>query len=144
MSADSLWYLDIEPKIFTLIKGKTYSKLKKKYPTILFTSIDAMPTDGETYSHTVYIHEIGGLEMGKDLDNTGVNAYECTFEVKVSVTSENSNKKTEVREITGYIAEAFKSLKFDIILMPTVEISDSAYTVPMRFRRIIGANDTIK
>lgn len=144
MSADSLWYLDIEPKIFTLIKGKTYSKLKKKYPTILFTSIDAMPTDGETYSHTVYIHEIGGLEMGKDLDNTGVNAYECTFEVKVSVTSENSNKKTEVREITGYIAEAFKSLKFDIILMPTVEISDSAYTVPMRFRRVIGANDTIK
>lgn len=144
MSADSLWYLDIEPKIFTLIKGKTYSKLKKKYPTILFTSIDAMPTDGETYSHTVYIHEIGGLEMGKDLDNTGVNAYECTFEVKVSVTSENSNKKTEVREITGYIAEAFKSLKFDIILMPTVEITDSAYTVPMRFRRVIGANDTIK
>lgn len=144
MSNEALWYLDIESKVFTLIKGKTYSKLKKKYPTILFTSIDAMPTDGETYSHTVYIHELGGVEMGKDLDNTGVNAYESTFEVKVSVTSENSNKKTEVREITGYIADAFKSLKFDIILMPTVEISDSAYTVPMRFRRVIGANDTIK
>lgn len=144
MSNEALWYLDIESKVFTLIKGKTYSKLKKKYPTILFTSIDAMPTDGETYSHTVYIHELGGVEMGKDLDNTGVNAYESTFEVKVSVTSENSNKKTEVREITGYIADAFKSLKFDIILMPTVEITDSAYTVPMRFRRVIGANDTIK
>lgn len=141
---NSLWYLDVEPKVFTLIKGKTYTKLKKKYPNILFTSIDAMPTDGETYSHTVYIHEIGGVEIGKCLDNTGVNAYECTIEVKVSVTSEDSNsKKTEVREITGYIADAFKSLKFDMILMPTVAITDSAYTVPMRFRRVIGANDTL-
>lgn len=145
MSISSTWYLDIEPKVFTLIKAKTYTKLKQKYPKILFTSIDAMPTDGTAYSHTVYIHEIGGLEMGKDLENTSVNAYECTFEVKVSVTSEDSNsKKSEVRDITGYIASAFKSLKFDMILMPTVEISDSAYTVPMRFRRVIGANDIIK
>lgn len=144
MSISDTWYLDVEPKVFTLVKGKTYKELKQKYPSILFTSINAMPTDG-TYSHTVYIHEVGGIELGKDLENVSVNAYECTMEVKVSVTSEDSNsKKSEVREITSYIAKAFKQLKFDIILMPTVEITDSAYTVPMRFRRVIGANDTLQ
>lgn len=141
--SNATWFLDIEPKVFTLIKGKTYTKLKQKYPGILFTTIDAMPTDS-TFSHTVYIHEVGGLEMGKDLEGNSVNAYECTMEVKVSVTSEDSNsKKTEVREITKYIASAFKQLRFEIVLMPTVEITDSAYTVPMRFRRVIGANDTL-
>ena len=137
------WYMDIEPKVFTLIKARTYPKLVKKYPSILFTSIDSLPTN-ETYSHTVYIHELGGSELGADLEGKGVNAYECTFEVKISVTEQDKvSKKSDVTAITGYITEAFKDLGFKIVTMPTVNISASAYTVPIRLRRVIGANDII-
>lgn len=140
---NSSWYMDIEPRVFSLIKSYTYTDLVAKYPSILFTTIDALPTD-TTYSHTVYIHELNGVEVGRDLENIGVNAYESTFEVKVSVTElDSTSKKQEVRDIVGYITEAFKKLKFNIVAMPTVEISSSAYTCPIRFRRIIGANDTL-
>lgn len=139
--------MDVEPKVYSLIKSYIVDDLKRLYPSIYFTSVDSLPTDS-TYSHCVYIHELQGVEVGKDLENSGVNAYQSTFEVKVSVTEESKtnrlDKKQEVRQIAEYVAEAFKKLHFDIVAMPYVVITDGAYTVPMRFRRIIGSEDTFQ
>lgn len=136
MSAD--WVLDNENKIYTIIKAKTYTQLKKSYPNIYYTTSDETITDENKFP-TVYIHEMQGVERGQTLDGEEINAVLSTFEVRVTVNTKNTDAKAVMRKIIV----AFKSLKFQSTMIPIMTTNANMYVMTARFQRLIGANDKI-
>lgn len=61
---DNSWVFDLETKLLSLIKVKTESILKKKYPDIFYTNTDS-PKDVINHFPTVYVHELPGVEKAK-------------------------------------------------------------------------------
>lgn len=136
--ADNTWYMDIEPKIFSIVKAKTIKNLQKNYPKIRYTTNDEN-VEPVTVFPTVYIHEISSIPVGNDLEADGVNGVNSTFEVRVTT----NTQKTDAKKVMEEISSAFSSLKFTATSLPIYSVNDKMFIYNARFRRIIGANDTI-
>lgn len=134
----STWVLDNEPRIYTIIKAKTEAGLKKKYPKIYYTTSDELSVN-ETKPQTVYIHEVSAVEVGQDTDAKSINGVLSTFEVRVTATTQKSDARTIIKEIVG----AFKELRFEVVALPEIMTVSGMYQASGRFRRIIGADDTL-
>lgn len=129
------WAFDLETKIYSLIKARTYTNLKKIYPKIFFTNTDRSST--EPQFPTVYIHELPTGETNTDLENDRINSVIETIQVDVT-TNENKN---DAKKVLAEITNEFKKMSFTIISMPTFDNDKTIYRATARFRKVINATD---
>ena len=80
--AQNQWVIDLESKVLSLVKGKTYNKLKKRYPQIMYTT-SSISNDSQRNFPCVYVHELGGSEANSDLERTRINTIVAGFQIEV-------------------------------------------------------------
>lgn len=137
MMIDNLWAFELESLIYSKVKAKAKDQLISKFPKINFTTSDK--NDGEPIYPTVYIHELPGVEQGKDLENKSINAVTETIQVEVITNTSQS----DVKKISGVIAQIFKDMSFQVDSFPTFDNGTSYYRGIMRVSRMIGHGDKI-
>lgn len=128
---------DISSIVFTMVKVHFSSTIKAKYPDLYFTNSDKTQTTSRF--PTIYIHEIGSIEQGQNLNNTEINAVLSTFQVDVI----DNQSQTRANEIMDEVLRIMKVMRFSIIAMPEFQNTDSDYRSIARFRRMIGAGDKL-
>ena len=132
-----MWFTEIEDKIVGRFRANG-EVLKKYYPNINFT--DENETDiAITRFPTVYIEELSGMERGRDLEGTHVNAYMATFQINVI----HNDERTAVKRVMRNCMETAKQLQFEIIGTPTYSRSNKTWYGTARIRRVLGASDPI-
>lgn len=133
------WIFMIESKIFSIVKTKTESKIKTKFPKVTYTSSEEAITSTTVFP-TIYIAELaGGTEIGKDVEATSINGILTTFEAKVLINTSKNDAKT----IMTYVLNAFTDLRFQCISLPNISSLNGVYTAVARFRRPIGQADKL-
>lgn len=131
------WAYDLEKKIFSIVKSRTYENLKTKYPNVYITDIEK--NTFKAVFPTVYIHELPGTEKASDLEGFSINAVQETFQIDV-ITNTSQNDANKVMAI---VADEFKRLCFKVTAMPEFDGTGETYRSTMRVRRIISANDIL-
>lgn len=141
--ADNDWVLDIEPKIYTIVKTRLKTALSSTYPNLLVTQEQKLNDD--TNLPSIYIKMLDSYEIGADLNNLTVNAMMITFEVHVTIAKDGQNNGlTGLRKISKSVLDNFKKLRFNMVMRGeiTKETSDTCKMIS-RFRRTIGGNEEI-
>jgi len=132
------WFANLESKIFTIMKTRIVKNLKGKYPDIFCTSSNK--TDADPVFPTVYIHELPGVEMGMDIENSGINAV--LENLQVDVTTNQSMK--DCTYVMAEVITQLKALHFNINALPTYLIeNENVYRGIVRARRLIGSDDKL-
>lgn len=137
MVTDNQWAFDLGTTIFSIVKSKTLTELKSKYPDIFVT--DKGKTNGKAVFPTVYIQELSGSERGADLEGKSINAVLETIQVDVTT---NTNR-ADANRVMSTVASIFKQMAFTVQSMPNFEYNGETYRRTARFQRIIGANDRL-
>lgn len=132
-----MWTSDIESMVFTRVKAKGNNALKSKYPNIYFTTSDK--TQKQPQFPTVYLHEVGSVERGMDLENTEINAVLNTIQVDVT----DNESQGRVKEVMNNIVKTMKSMGFTVISLPEFQNTNDIYRQTARFRRMIGKGDLL-
>lgn len=133
----SLWFMDLETTVFSIVKTKVLEKLSTQFPNIYITNSDKVMST--PLFPTVFIHEMSGVEQGTDIEGKDVNAVLETFQV--DITSNVSQR--DVKVVMSAVVEVFKQMRFNVTAMPEFNNNDDVYRAIARFRRVIGANDIL-
>lgn len=134
---DEFWFSRIESVVFDKIVKKTSDYLKPKYPNISYTDF---VSETPTQFPCVEITEIEGTERGNTLANDEISAYMSTFQVNVY----SDSSKQIARDVMSEIVMCFKKeLAFNVLFMPIYAKNGNIHRFTARFRRMIGAGDTI-
>lgn len=132
-----MWTNEISSIVFTRIKTEATKRLSGKYPDIYFTNSDRAQT--EPKFPTVYIHEIGSVEQGQDLENLQINAVMTTFQIDVT----DNQSQNRANNVMSCVVEIMKSMRFSVVSMPEFQNTESTYRSIARFRRVIGSGDIL-
>lgn len=133
----ALWVADIENMVFSLIKAKTYSKLKIKYPNIRYTTVATSRENAKFPS--IYFRQLDSPETGQTMEGADINGVSVAFQVDVT----SNVSKSNVKEIIYVLAEELKKMKFDINVFPIFSVEDDVHRGTMRVRRIIANKDIL-
>ena len=141
---DNTWAYEIETKVLGLINSYAIPRLKKLdiFKTTRFTNAVTNEESrlSGTIFPTIYVHELAGVEQGKDLDGQSINAVLETFQIDCIT----NTKQSDAKQIMRVVADVMKELRFEIVSMPEFKSQDNVYRSTARFRRVIGRNDRIK
>ena len=141
---DNTWAYEIETKVLGIIKSYAIPRLKKLdiFKTTRFTNAVTNEESrlSGTIFPTIYVHELPGLEQGKDLEGQSINAVLETFQIDCIT----NTKQSDAKQIMRVVADVMKELRFEIVSMPEFKSQDKVYRSTARFRRVIGRNDRIK
>ena len=129
--------LDMESRIVSRLKNKYPSELKTKYPNTNFTTTNR-ESDNPKFP-SVYVHEMGSSEMGRDLEGTEINAILSTFQIEVK----DSESMTNATEVMNYVVQTMKTMRYEVVTMPEFSNPQSVYRKIARFRRVIGSGDVL-
>ena len=132
-----MWISDIESNVFSRIKTEGTIALRKKYPNIFFTAEEE--SDDNPVFPTVYVQELSGLEQGRDIESSEINAVLSSFQVDVSDNKEKANAKA----VMSQVIKTMKAMRFEVIGTPTYRKINGVYIGTARFRRTIGKNDIL-
>jgi len=120
----------LESIIFTQIKAKFSSKIKKKYSSLNFTTEEESKTPVQFPN--VYVYLMPSVENGRTLEGGGMECGLFTFQIKVT---DNQNQ-TRVKEIMSEIMRIMgDELSFTTILTPAYQNTKDTYWADARFRR---------
>lgn len=128
------WYMELDNRVFTILKTKLNNKLKTKYADLYITDSDI--NSSQPSFPNVYFHVLGGIEVGKDIEQTSVNGILFTVQIDVS-----SKKQADTKLVMSEVLSIFKSMAFEIVTMPEFNNQDNVYRQVARLRRVIGQND---
>lgn len=134
--AQNQWIVDLENKVFSLVKGKTYSKLKEKYPGILYTTT-SMNYDAKSNFPCVYIHQLGNSETHSDLERSRVSTITAGYQIEVY----SNVSQRDCMYIMAEITDCMKQLLFTVKLSPYVDNQAPTFRCIARFERILDWND---
>ena len=141
---DNTWAYEIETKVLGLINSYAIPRLKKLdiFKTTRFTNAVTNEESrlSGTIFPTIYVHELVGVEQGKDLEGQSINAVLETFQIDCIT----NTKQSDAKQIMRVVADVMKELRFEIVSMPEFKSQDKVYRSTARFRRVIGRNDRIK
>ena len=141
---DNTWAYEIETKVLGLINSYAIPRLKKLdiFNTTRFTNAVTNEESrlSGTIFPTIYVHELVGVEQGKDLDGQSINAVLETFQIDCIT----NTKQSDAKQILRVVADVMKELRFEIVSMPEFKSQDKVYRSTARFRRVIGRNDKLK
>ncbi len=121
------WVLDNEARVYTIIYGMCIEDLQALFPRIRFTTSNESQI---TQFPTVYIHELGNSELGRDTEQNTINVITTTFEVVITVNTQKSDAVT----IMKYVLNAFKTLGYEGYALPATTTTDGMYRSTARFR----------
>lgn len=130
------WFAEIESRVFTQISYMLTERENAPYPDMKCTTVSQNTV---VNFPTMYIHELQPVEMGNDLVNQTVNAVLSTFEIQVW---DNVSEKNCRDILTASILE-MKKLGFNVTMFPNVTTDSKIAWGVARFRRMIGAEDTL-
>lgn len=131
------WVIDLENKIFTIVKTKASTTLKPKYPDIRFTTSGKSVTTPKF--PTVYMHELPGVESGSDIDGSGINAV--IYSMQIDITTNTSQE--DLKRVSAEIIKQFKELRFSISAFPDMSATADIYRSVIRVSRLIGVDDVL-
>lgn len=129
--------LDIETRVFSRVKNKYPATLKTKYPNTSFTTSDRVATNPKF--PTVYVHEMGSVELGRDLDGTTINAVRSTIQIEVT----DNESMARAREVMHSVVEIMKTMRYEVTTIPEFNNTPEIYRVVARFRRVLGSGDVL-
>lgn len=127
----------LESQIFSRIKANFSDRIKKKYPDLNFTTSDKAPTKAKF--PTVYIHLIGSLEIGQDLEGNTVNAVNATFQVDVT----DNQSQSRAKEVADEVLRQMKKMRFSAKVMPNFDNTGDTFRSTARYNRVIGSGDIL-
>lgn len=130
------WFLNILPFIFTQVDYMLTKRDDAPYPKLNCTS---KSQNTITQFPTLYLHELQPIEAGNDLVNDGVNAVISTMEVQVW----SNVSETECKAILADAVLEMKRFGYSVTMFPDVRTNNKISWGAARFRRTIGAGDTI-
>lgn len=134
------WYYDIETDIFTQVKYRLNQALLTRFPNLYITMDDAIIQ--EPQFPTVYIHFMQSVEEAQTLENTSVNAINCTIQFEVTVSKEQG--MNAARLVMAELTTAFKQLAFNVVSLATfTNNSQDTKRMVGRCRRMIGNGDIL-
>lgn len=133
------WVSMLPSIIFSRIKNEFSSKLKTKYEMTSnnFSTIGSSNTPA--VFPFVYVQMLPALEKGQDLVGTSINAGLFTFQI--DVTDNKTQERTN--EVAFEILRIMKGMGFEVISMPSFEITKDTHRSTARYRRLIGDGDNI-
>lgn len=134
---DETWYSKIESTVISQVKYMLKDRADAPYPNLNITSKNQETKPASL--PTMYIHELEPVERGQDLDNISVNAIMHTMEIQVW-TNESQN---ECKSILTAVITEMKRMRYNIIMLPTVQTNDGLAWGVFRARRMVGAGDTL-
>lgn len=129
--------LDIESRVVSRLKNKYPSALKTKYPNTNFTTSSG-ELDNPKFP-SVYVHEMGSSEEGRDLEGLTINAILSTFQIEVT----DNNDMTNATDVMNYVVQTMKTMRYEVVTMPEFSNNQSVYRKIARFRRVIGSGDVL-
>ncbi len=130
---DSLWFSKIFNLVYTKVKNQMIANLNCN---LNFTSGGVNDTPSKF--PTVYIAELPGVEIGRDIDNQDINAIEENIRIFVY-----SNKgQTECKKIMMEAVLQMKALRFNITAMPLFSQNGNIVNGVATFNRVVGRGDT--
>lgn len=132
------WIMAVPSIIFSRIKAEFSADLKTKYEMkdTHFSTTDS--SNKKAVFPFVFVKVIGSQEQGQTLDGQMINAGMFTFQVDVF----DNETQQRARKVMGEVVRIMKSMRFEIVSMPEFESTD-VHRCTARFRRLIGANDTL-
>ena len=130
------WFSEIESRVFTQISYMLTERDDAPYPDLKCTTVSQNTV---VNFPTLYLHELQPVEAGNDLDNTTVNAVLSTIEIQVW---SNESEKHCKDILTAAIVE-MKRLRFNVTMFPNVTTDNKIAWGVARFRRMIGAGDSL-
>jgi hypothetical protein len=130
---DSLWFSKIFNLVYTKVKNQMIANLNCN---LNFTSGGV--NDTPSVFPTVYIEELPGFEIGRDIDNRDINAVEENIRIYVY-----SNKgQTQCKKIMMEAVLQMKALRFNITSMPLFSKNGNIVNGVATFSRVVGRGDT--
>ena len=141
---DNTWAYEIETKVLGLINSYAIPRLKKLdiFKTTRFTNAVTNEESrlSGTIFPTIYVHELAGVEQGKDLEGQSINAVLETFQIDCIT----NTKQSDAKQIMRVVSDVMKELRFEIVSTPEFKSQNKVYRSTARFRRVIGRNDKLK
>lgn len=130
------WFAEIESQVYTQVAYMLTEVEDAPYPKLKCTTksqstIVSFPT--------LYLHELQPVEAGNDLENATVNAVLSTIEIQVW---SNKSEKDCKDILTAAILE-MKRLRYNVTMFPNVTTDSKIAWGVARFRRMVGAGDTL-
>lgn len=135
----SEWVMKIPSMVFTKIKNDFSQTLKEQYGMTNSNFSTVGSTDAPAVFPFVYLQSMPSVELGADMNGTGINAGLFTFQVDVIDNDSQSN----ARRVMGEVLRVMKTMRFEMIAFPEFEDTKDTHRCVARFRRVIGANDTL-
>lgn len=130
---DNLWFSKIFDLVYTKVKNQMIANLNCN---LNFTSGGV--NDTPSVFPTVYIAELPGFEIGRDIDNRDINAVEENIRIYVY-----SNKgQTQCKKIMMEAVLQMKALRFNITSMPLFSKNGNIVNGVATFSRVVGRGDT--
>lgn len=134
------WTMLVPSIVFTQIKTKFSNEIKQKYNMTASNFSTEDSQNKKAVFPFVYVSMLAPAEMGNDIESETVNAGLFTFQIDVT----DNQSQARAREVAGEILRVMKTMRFNAVAMPYFDNSTvGTYRIVSRYRRIIGAGDTI-
>lgn len=134
----SEWIFLVPSVVYSRIIDEFDADLKTKYN---MTADNFSTTDSANKNAIfpfAFINQLQGTEEGQTLDGETVNGGLFSFQIDVY----DNKTQQRARTVMAEICKIMKSMHFEIVGMPIVESGDT-HRCTMRFRRMIGASDSL-
>ena len=127
--------IDVQSQVFTIIKYGIPSSIKDKseYRGLTFTTSKKV-ADNPSFP-CVYIHYLGGSEIGVDFECDEVNGILANIQIDIY----DNEGHDRISTLENYIVKVMKSIGFHSTMLPYPDDNGSVYRSIMRFRRAIGS-----
>lgn len=124
--------------VFTRIKTEFNADLKTEYgmKDANFSTKDS--ANKKAVFPFVFVKSMSSAEQGKTLDGQSINGGLFSFQIDVY----DNETQYRARKVMGEVLRIMKAMRFEVVNMPEFESTD-VHRCTARFRRIIGANDTL-
>lgn len=136
---DYEWLSRLPSKVFSRIENRFSADLKESYNM----GSENFSTVGNSKEPAVfpfvYVQSLPGVERGNDLGGKSCNAGLFSFQIDVT----DNSSQTVAKTVSYEVLRIMKSMGFEVISMPSFEVSDNLYRCTARYRGLIGSADNI-
>ena len=137
MSVD--WITMVPSIVYTRIITEFSEAIKNEY-NMTDKNFSAIGTSDTTPVFPfVYIGTQPGKEEGKDLEGRCINGGTFAFQIDVT----DNKSQYNARKVMNEVIRIMKSMGFEVNQFPNPEDTKDTHRMIARFRRIIGASDTL-
>ena len=133
------WTDRISSVVFTRIKNEFSSSLKTKYKMTSSNFSTVGSSDTPAVFPFVYIQLLPSTEQGQDIEGNTINAGLFTFQIEVT----DNQTQARAKDVMSEVKRIMKSMGFEVNQFPKPGDTKDTHRMIARFRRIIGASDTL-